>query len=46
MPNAYTEDQLVERPAMFDCFAPLGWDLAAPRDYPIQMSLLQNPLAS
>ena len=22
---------------MFDCFAPLGWDWAAPRDYPIQI---------
>jgi type I restriction enzyme, R subunit len=32
--HAYTEDELVEQPAMFDCFAPLGWALAAPRDYP------------
>ena len=34
MPHAYTEDQLVEQPAMFDCFAPLGWTLAGSRNYP------------
>lgn len=33
-PHAYTEGQLVEQPAMFDCFAPLGWALASSRAYP------------
>jgi hypothetical protein len=32
-PHAYTEDQLVEQPAMFDCFAPMGWALASSRTY-------------
>jgi len=38
MSHAYTEDHLVEQPAMFDCFAPLGWPLAAPRDYPPEVA--------
>ena len=37
MPHAYTEEQLVEQPAMFDCFAPLGWALAASRGYPPEL---------
>ena len=37
-PHAYTEDQLVEQPAMFDCFAPLGWALASARAYPPEVA--------
>lgn len=41
-PHAYTEDQLVEQPAMFDCFSPMGWALASSRTYPQKVTRNTN----